>query len=265
MSHVVDLDIAVDTTLLVITPEHVRFDFQLAGPFHRLAAYFLDVICIAAIGFAVAIIAGFLGSSGIGVMLFVWFVLFWGYGGLFETLWNGQTPGKRAFGLRVVSLGGLTINAQQAVLRNILRGVDVFPPFFPGLVAMLCSREFQRLGDMAAGTMVIIEGRLRGPDVTWGRKSRDDLDALIPPNFRPDHQLIDVLGSYVGRRLDFSPLRRQDLSGLLAKHFIRAWSLPRDTDTDRLLCAMYRRAVISQQEQDEETEATDNQWRFLNP
>lgn len=265
MSHVADLDVAVDTTLLVITPEHVRFDFQLAGPFHRLVAYFLDVVCIAAIGFVVAIIAAFFGSSGIGVMLFVWFVLFWGYGGLFETLWNGQTPGKRAFGLRVVSLGGLTINAQQAVLRNILRGVDVFPPFFPGLGAMLCSREFQRLGDMAAGTMVIIEGRLRGPDVTWGRKSRDDLDALIPPNFRPDHQLIEVLGSYVGRRLDFSPLRRLDLSGLLAKHFIRAWSLPPETDTDRLLCAMYRRAVISQQELDEETAATENQWRFFDP
>jgi uncharacterized RDD family membrane protein YckC len=265
MSHVANFDAAVDTTLLVITPEHVRFDYQLAGPFHRLAAYFVDSIAMVAGCLGIALALSYLGSAGMGVTLFLWFVIFWGYGGLFETLWNGQTPGKRAFGLRVVSLGGLTINAQQAVLRNILRGVDVLPPLFPGLVSMLCSRQFQRLGDLAAGTMVIVEGRLRGPDVSWGKKSRDDLDALIPPNFHPDHQLVEVLGSYVGRRNDFSAARRRDLSGLLAKHFIRAWSLPRQTDSDRLLCAMYRRAVISQQEQDAETELDVERWRFHDP
>ena len=263
MSQLADLDIAIDTTLLVITPEHVRFDFQLAGPFQRLVAFGVDMIAILALAFAIVVGASFLGTAGLGVAFFLLFVLFWGYGGLFEALWNGQTPGKRAFGLRVVSLGGLTINAQQAVLRNILRGADMFPPLFPGLIAMLCSREFQRLGDMAAGTMVVLEGRRRGPDVAWGKKSRDDLDSLIPANFRPDHQLVEVLGSYVGRRIDFSPPRRQDLSSLLAKHFIRAWSLPRETDPDRLLCAMYRRAVISQQEQDEATERSDDRWEFL--
>ncbi len=264
MSQVANLDTAVDTTLLVITPEHVRFDFQLAGPFHRLAAFLMDMFAIWAFGALVALAMTMsLGTSGLGVALFIWFVLFWGYGGLFETWWNGQTPGKRAFGLRVVSRGGLTINAQQAVLRNILRGVDILPPFFPGLFAMLCSREFQRLGDMAAGTMVVCEGRLRGPDIAWGQTAHDDIDSLIPPHFRPDAQLIEVLGSYVGRRFDFSQPRRLDLTSQLARHFIHAWSLPRNTDPDRLVCAMYRRAVLSQQQlTDAKAETAGRSWRF---
>lgn len=257
-------NVATDTTLLVITPEHVRFDFHIAGPFHRLAAFFVDLIVILLIGFATGLLLTWLGTSGIGILLFLWFALFWGYGGLFEALNNGQTPGKRAFNLRVVSQAGLTINAQQAMLRNILRGVDLFPPLFPGLFAMFCTPQFQRLGDLAAGTMVVLEGRLRGPETSWGRREPTPVDALIPPNFRAPPQLIDVLGNYVGRRLDFSVARRLDLSNILAQHFIKAWSLPRQTDPDQLLCAMYRRAVLPRQKE----EATSHQpesWSFLTP
>lgn len=260
MNQATNFDSPVDTTLLVITPEHVRFDFQLAGPFHRLVAFIVDLVAIISIGLAIGNVLGYLGAVGMGITLFLWFALFWGYGGLFETYWNGQTPGKWAFGMRVVSRGGLTINAQQAVLRNVLRGVDIFPPFFPGLIAMLCSREFQRLGDMAAGTMVIREDRLRQPDLNWSHAAPVELDALIPPNFRPDVQLIQILGSYAGRRRDFSGLRRVDLSITLAKHFIRAWSLPRSTDPDQLLCAMYSRAVLSRQ-QSRESEREFKPWQ----
>ena len=71
-------------------------------------------------------IAG-VGGLGIGVFLVCWFVLSWFYGGLFETFWNGQTPGKRLFGLRVLTVDGTPINAMQAVLRNVLRDVDAMP------------------------------------------------------------------------------------------------------------------------------------------
>jgi hypothetical protein len=110
--------------------------------------------------------------------------------------------------------------------------------------------------------MVVVEGRLRRPDVSWGAASSRDLDELIPPNFRPDPQLVETLGSYVGRRMDFSAPRRLELSYLLAKHYIRAWSLPRKTNPDDLLVAMYRRAVLSQKQIQESRQTPQGRWKL---
>ncbi len=108
---------------------------------------------------ALAIFMAFLGAAGMGIFLFLLFVAFWGYGGLMEAFCNGQTLGKMAVGVRVVSETGLSINAGQAMLRNVLRSADLVPPFFPGVVAMLFGSRFQRLGDLAAGTMVVLDGQ----------------------------------------------------------------------------------------------------------
>ncbi len=105
-----------------------------------------------------------LGSpSGFGPYLVALFVLTWGYGAFCEGVFNGQTPGKRALGVRVVSERGVPITAAQAVLRNLAGALDGPLPFvyLPGLASMLLSRKFQRLGDLAAGTMVVVEQRRR--------------------------------------------------------------------------------------------------------
>ena len=159
----------IDTTIEIVTPENIAFSYRLAGPFRRLPAYLIDLIIRLAVALGGAIFLGILSSLvalpaiGGGMALVLWFVMAWFYGGLFETFWNGQTPGKRAMAIRVLSVEGQPINALQAVLRNILRTVDALPAFLyqVGLIAATVNPRFQRLGDLVCGTIVVIEDRRR--------------------------------------------------------------------------------------------------------
>ena len=100
------------------------------------------------------------------------FLISWGYDILFETLWNGETPGKRMLGLRVIKEGGYPVDFRAVLVRNLLRAVDTLPgvPMVPiyglGLIAVLANTRYQRLGDMAAGTLVVRHGR-RDPAVLY--------------------------------------------------------------------------------------------------
>ena len=122
----------IDSTIEIVTPENIAFQYQAAGPFLRLPAFLIDllirfsVMALALIGAMIlgAVLRGFFVFA---LLLLLWFVLEWFYGGLFETYWNGQTPGKRLLGIRVLSVGGQPINGLQAVMRNILRYVDMMP------------------------------------------------------------------------------------------------------------------------------------------
>lgn len=235
-----------DSRILVSTPENVAFDYRLAGPFTRALALLIDITILTVCITGIAIVLSFLGASGIGLLLFIAFVVFWGYGGLMEGLWNGQTLGKKLVGLRVVADTGLAINAGQAMLRNILRYADLFPPFFPGAVAMLFGNRFQRLGDLSAGTMVILDGQRTSPRPPVVEGVTDRMRSRIPSHFRPDPALIECLAAYVGQRQDLSTARRLELSQILARHFIRTWSLPPKINTDHLLCAIYEFATIDE-------------------
>jgi hypothetical protein len=87
------------------------------------------------------------------------FILFWGYFAIFEAVWNGQTPGKRAGRLRVIRRTGQPIGASEAMVRNLIRIVDFMPGFYGvGLISMFIDKEARRLGDFAAGTIIIREG-----------------------------------------------------------------------------------------------------------
>ncbi|HEY4263223.1 MAG TPA: RDD family protein [Schlesneria sp.] len=236
-----------DCTVLVSTPENVSFDFRIAGPFSRVLALLIDIAVIGFCVFVIAFILALLGAAGIGLVLFLMFVTFWGYGGLMEAFWNGQTLGKKMVGIRVVSDSGLAINAGQAMLRNILRSADLFPPFFPGAVAMLFGSRFQRLGDLAAGTMVVLDGQRSSPRPPVADGVTERMRERIPAHFRADTALIECLAAYVGRRLDLSVVRRLELSQILARHFIRSWSLPPKINTDHLLCAIYEHATMDEE------------------
>src|SRR5215813_285712 len=108
-----------DTTVRLVTPERIAFRYPLAGPFRRALAYLLDwlvwlVLLIAAATTSMLLSLGF--SPGLGLFLVLLFILQWSYGAAFEALWNGQTPGKRACGLRVVTAEGTPILGWQAVV-----------------------------------------------------------------------------------------------------------------------------------------------------
>jgi uncharacterized RDD family membrane protein YckC len=156
--------VRLDTLQSVELAEGVEIRLRMAGPMLRAGAYLIDLTIRAAI----LMVGGFLISfAGIaigdkvarGLMLLAWFLMDWLYPVVFEAGKRGATPGKRALGLRVVQASGSPITFGQAVVRNFLRFIDSMP-FFTyafGLTSCLASKRFQRLGDLAAGTVVIYD------------------------------------------------------------------------------------------------------------
>ena len=248
-----------DSRIEIVTPENIAFHYVLAGPFRRLPAFLIDVAIRAVVLLAVGLFCMWLfslaraGGLGVGVTLVSWFALSWFYGGLFETYWNGQTPGKRLLGLRVLSVDGQPINALQAVLRNILRDVDSMPlggigvPLYMlGLTVMAANDRYQRLGDLACGTIVVVEqrGKLRGL-ASLQQTEIAEFAQNVPRNFKVTRSLRHALAAYVARRELFSAQRRFEIARTLAEPLCRCLSLPPDTNPDLVLCALYYRAFIA--------------------
>ena len=151
----------------VVTTERVAVTYRLAGLGSRFLAWLTDAGLIALLGLMGVAAAAVLdvGREGLGTAVaLLWiFALQWGYFLLFEWLWTGQTPGKRVVGIRVIQERGLAVTFFQAAARNLVRVVDALPAFYAlGFVAAAVSRHHRRLGDLAAGTLVVqVEGRAR--------------------------------------------------------------------------------------------------------
>jgi len=145
-----------DTTRRVSTPEGIELTLILAGPVPRALAWATDFVLRAIVVLAVLTVAGYFGVAGWGVVALTAFFVEWLAPAWFEVRWNGQTPGKRALGLAVVHDDGTPVRWGPSLTRNLLRAVDFLPFCYGiGLVAMLASRDFKRLGDLAAGTVVV--------------------------------------------------------------------------------------------------------------
>lgn len=246
----------IDNSIEIVTPENIAFRYRAAGPFRRFLAYLIDVSLQVALftvltvaGMAVLAILG-LAPLGLGLTLVLWFLLHWFYGAVLEVLWNGQTVGKRLLEIRVVTVDGQPINGLQAVLRNLLRAVDLQPVAFGmvGLAAASMNDRFQRLGDLACGTMVVMEERswLFGAQIQ--RMTEPEalrLAGEIPANYQVSRSLARALASYVQRRLLFSPARRAEIARHLGEPLRLQFGLPGSTRTDLLLCALYHRAFVA--------------------
>lgn len=152
----------IDTLQTVELAEGVEIRLRMAGPMLRASAYLIDFLLRAVILTVVGLLVGFAGIAwggrvSQGMFLLGWFLLDWFYPVWFESGRRGATPGKRAMGLRVVQANGSPITLGQAVVRNFLRFIDGMPLFTYGfgVASCLASRRFQRLGDLAAGTVVV--------------------------------------------------------------------------------------------------------------
>ncbi|MCG9126059.1 RDD family protein [Candidatus Poribacteria bacterium] len=150
--------------LSVETPEQISINYQKAGIGSRFYAALLDTIILCLILFLglyvnqgmieylSAIFGNWLGAIG-GIIVFA---MFWGYYMIFEIATNGQSPGKYVLELRVIKDGGYPINFSDSAIRNLVRLADFMPFFYGiGLIVMLFSPNWQRLGDLAAGTLVV--------------------------------------------------------------------------------------------------------------
>jgi uncharacterized RDD family membrane protein YckC len=165
--------------LTIDTPEQIALEFPLAGAGSRFLAMAIDTgVQIA--GFLTLALFGLLAlwfrSVGfqslatwiVALLIVCGFLVYYGYFAAFESIWGGQTPGKRAIGLRVITVTGQPITAFDAILRNLLRIVDQMPGIYAvGVVSMFFTARNQRLGDLVAGTVVVHEQRIqRSADVT---------------------------------------------------------------------------------------------------
>jgi len=160
----VKADTKLDAIREVHTPEGVALRLLAAGPFPRALAWVIDAGVRFALIWAGAMALSMLGELGDGMFLIVLFVLTWFYPVIFEVMWNGQTPGKRALGIRVVATNGAPTGWMAAFARNLLRVVDMLPVgYATGLVTGLIDPWGRRLGDLVAGTLVVHVARAPGP------------------------------------------------------------------------------------------------------
>lgn len=147
--------------LFIATPERVSFAYQLAGLGSRSVAQLLDLLLLAVAMVVVTVgivVASPAGNLGILLFILFFFLIPNGYFLFFEGLWSGQTPGKRLMRLRVVSGAGQPVTFEQALTRNLVRNLDFIPfGYGVGLIALFANGRGRRLGDMAAGTVVVRE------------------------------------------------------------------------------------------------------------
>lgn len=145
----------------IVTPEAVALSVDAAGLGSRMIALLIDTLIQGALALVVTVVAASIGlyrTPVVVVFSLMLFVLVWGYFPLWETFWRGRTPGKRAQHLRVVMVDGQPATAGPIFLRNLVRVADFLPGGYGvGAIAILLSRNSRRLGDLAAGTMVVRE------------------------------------------------------------------------------------------------------------
>jgi len=146
------LDIALERE----TPEGIALELRPAGVPVRVAAFLIDLAIRGAVLMVGSVVFAIMGNTGMGFMLMAVFLLEWLYPVAFELSRSGATPGKSAMGLKVVMDTGLPVTAGASLARNLLRAADFMPLLYGlGLVCMLTRADFRRVGDIAAGTLVV--------------------------------------------------------------------------------------------------------------
>ena len=145
-----------DTLHRAETPEGITLALRPAGVVARVLAYLIDFAIRLAPFIAVGIATAWMGGTGAGLFMLVFFAIEWLYPVVFELSLHGATPGKRSLGLRVVMDSGLPVTPAAALTRNLLRAADLLPACYGiGLTSMLLRADCKRLGDLAAGTLVV--------------------------------------------------------------------------------------------------------------
>ena len=239
--------------LRIETPEGVVFAFQLASPAARALAWALDAtIAIAASSTAGKFVnlAGILSvdlAGALGVLLY--FVISIGYAILLEWRWRGQTIGKRLFHLRVVDAQGLRLQFTQVLIRNLLRAVDLLPLFnLVGGAACFLSRYCQRLGDLAANTVVIRESKPAEPDVEQIAPAKYN-SLLAYPHIaarlrrRVAPEAMGIAIAALARRDGYAPQPRVELFAELAGYFREQAEFP-ESAVEGLTDEQYVRSAV---------------------
>ncbi|GAC1389122.1 MAG: RDD family protein [Vulcanimicrobiaceae bacterium] len=220
---------AVDRTLAVRTPESIAFSYDLAGLGSRFLAVLLDLLVQLVItGLIVwALIAisshappaakmssaeeKLAQSIAIAIIIFMVFTIFFGYFIFFEAAWNGQTPGKRLLGIRVVRDGGYPVDFMSSLIRNLVRTLEFGIGFYLlSAIASLASPENKRLGDYAAGTIVVRDSGIVAPTFPT---------ASTRSSITVSDEERALVARFIERRAALLPARRAELAKQIASIF----------------------------------------------
>jgi uncharacterized RDD family membrane protein YckC len=227
----------------VLTPERVSLQYDIAGIGSRGAAAIVDTVIqfvsvtVLAFGaFAAGVVGALfgipnsaLGSLMLGLFALAVFVVMAGYYMVFEILWNGQTPGKRLLGVRVMRENGYPIRPVDSVVRNLVRIVDWLPGMYGvGVLTMLLNKRAKRLGDFASGTIVVREG------------ARGAAAAMIPTvstsrGYALSNSDATLVRDFLSRRVTMNTVARSELAQRLASTLASRYALPVDPDPERFL------------------------------
>jgi len=227
-----------EESVFIATPDNVTLEFELAGLGSRFCAYLIDSALISLLIVA-AVVGMFFMPSGLyffraaskarshwlaswnfALLIFFVFLIMWGYYVLFEGLRRGTTPGKRKMGIRVVRDDGLPIGFREAALRNLVRAADMLPPpaSLLGGLAMLLDPKGRRLGDMLAGTLVVVE-KFEAPSdsaaaAAWAARVEQgrSRQALTLPQGVISANQIGLIEQYMARRYTLPPARSAALA-----------------------------------------------------
>jgi uncharacterized RDD family membrane protein YckC len=241
------------STLIIRTPEGIVFSQLLAGPVTRFLACFIDQLCIQAALMLLGMILSLLMvlSLNLAAACYVisYFIVSIGYGILLEWVWRGQTIGKRLLRLRVMDVEGMRLQFNQIVVRNLLRFVDSLPAFyFVGGVTCWLNSKSQRLGDIAANTIVVRNPRIAEPDLDQmlagkfnSLRQFPHLVARLRQNVTPAEA--DIALQSLLRREEFDPMSRVELFGELAAHFHAKVEFPAEA-TDGVADEQFLRNIV---------------------
>ncbi len=244
-----------DESVFISTPDHVALEFELAGPGSRFAAYLLDFLYSVLLMIALLLLMLFTGAAGLrglinlfrgeggwiaswgtALLIAMLFAIHWGYYVFFEGLWHGSTPGKRSLGIRVIRQDGLPIGFREAALRNLLRVADMLPPpcyILGGLVAHFDSHG-RRLGDMVAGTYVVMEKFARAgrsaSGAAWATRIEKgrSRQSLTLPRGTISAQQIGLIEQFLARRHQLTQERRDRLVWQIAEPLLPFLAEDRD-------------------------------------
>ena len=204
--------------LTIETPEQTSLEFAIAGVGSRFLALALDTLIQTLVGFIVllggSMVVGALSAAapksaiwGLAIMILFFFLLYFGYFAFFEIIWNGQTPGKRKAGIRVIKDSGRPLTAAESIARNLLRIVDWLPGFYAiGIASALLTKENKRLGDLVAGSLVVRESSFSDLKPVWQTTQAPGISPSAPlgaANLTLDESAL--IDSFLTRRseLDF--------------------------------------------------------------
>lgn len=222
--------------LTIDTPEQVALEMPLAGLGSRFLALFCDTLIQGIVYFVVIMAMAFIVPRSlewdtaskwlIAVVIIFFFILYWGYFTIFETVWKGQTPGKRIVGIRVIKETGRAITPFEAAARNLVRAVDQIPGFYG--VAVVCAffdKRNRRLGDFVAGTVVVHDRHESESQPFYNMKS--DAAPAVETGELSVREL-EIIEAFLARRLDMTPDLRNATARKLADKIGEKISVPRE-------------------------------------